>query len=147
MKVLRFAVVCCLISTFFIFAPETKSVSPEILKRCANPPVKEAYKNAKAVFAGKILSVAEDGDVKTFTFNVEKNWKGASSRQIKVSVRETMRYQAWFQVGKRYLVYARSDENEEEKLWDGRCSRTKLLEDASNDIKELGKAKKPVENN
>lgn len=109
--------------------------------KCRVPTVKTAYNESKAVFVGEITGVVEDGDMKTFTFKVRKSWKGKANREIKVSVRETARYQAWFEVGEKYLVYARGgDENE--KLWEIRCSRTKLLANASEDIKELGRAKK-----
>jgi hypothetical protein len=69
--------------------------------------------------------------------------RGAANREIKINVQETARYQAWFEVGEKYLVYARGSE-ENEKLWETRCSRSKLLADASEDIKVLGKARETV---
>lgn len=140
MRLLRYAVVCCLISTFAVLPFKTKAI--ENIGKCRVPPVKIAYQNAKAVFVGEVLDVAKDGDVKTFTFKIERYWKGATDEEIKIHVQETMRYQAWFEVGEQYLVYARGDEDDE-KLWEVRCSRTKSLADASEDITELGKAKKP----
>jgi len=113
--------------------------------KCAPYGVEAAYKNSKAVFVGEVLSAAVDGDVKTFTFAVEKNWKGAASEEIEVSVQQTMRYQAWFEVGEKYLVYARGNGKDDERLWEFRCSRSKSLEDAAEDITKLGRAKKPAE--
>ena len=124
-----------------IFTSEAKN--SESVGKCAIPNVKTAYANSTAVFAGEVLSVEENGDVKTFIFRVEKYWKGVKSEKIKVSVNETMRYQAWFKVGEKYLVFAH-DSEKDGKLWDGKCSGTKRLDDASKDMKELGKAKKPV---
>jgi hypothetical protein len=137
----RFAVVCCLILTFGVSPFQTNSA--EKLGKCRVPSVKEAHQYSKAVFVGEVTKVAENGDVKTFTFKAEKYWKGAANREIKINVQETARYQAWFEVGEKYLVYARGSE-ENEKLWETRCSRSKLLADASEDIKVLGKARETV---
>ena len=140
MKFLRLAVVCCLISMFAYFPSEIKGFPGA--GRCAIAKLKTERANSKAIFVSKVLSVASDGDIKTFTFEVEKRWKGAASKKIKVNVQETTRYQAWFEVGKKYLVFARGDETG--KLWEQRCSRTKSLADASEDVSELGKIPKPI---
>jgi len=133
MKILRYAAVCCLV---FLFAIEGAG-------KCGVPAVTEAYKQSKAVFVGEVLKVVKEGDVKTFTFKVEKYWKGATDEEIEINVQETMRYQAWFEVGEKYLVFARGEKGHE-KLWEVRCSRSTRLADASEDIKKLGRAKKPV---
>jgi len=143
MKSSKLAVVCCLLLMFAYFPSEIKSLASA--GRCAIAKLKTEYVNSKAVFVGEVLSVASDGDIKTFTFKIEKRWKGAASKEIKVSVQETTRHQAWFEVGETYLVFARSDETG--KLWEQRCSRTKSLGDASEDVSELGKIQKPVKNN
>lgn len=140
MKFIKIAVICCLVSIAVNFPLEAKSA--EAFGRCYIPNVKEAFQNSKAVFVGEVTDVSESGDVKTFTFKVEKYWKGASSKTIEVSAHETMRYQAWFEVGGKYLVFARGEAAE--KLWEVKCSRSKSFADASKDIKELGRAKKPV---
>lgn len=139
MKIIKIALICCIIATLTGFASETQnSETPE---KCLIPSAKSAYMNSKAVFVGEVLSKEGNGDVKTFTFRVEKYWKGVKRTEIKVSVRESMRYEAWFEVGGKYLVFARADNDG--NFWDGKCSGTKSLENASRDIKELGKAKKP----
>lgn len=142
MKVFKLAVVCCLILMFIVFPFKTKSA--ESAAKCAVPPIKAAYADSKAVFAGKVTSVTKNGDVKTFVFEVERYWKGVSGKQIEISVQETMRYQAWFEAGESYLVYARGDA-ENKTLWERRCSRTKRLSEASEDISRLGRAREPVE--
>ena len=143
MMILRFAVVWCLISMFAVLPFGTTSA--ETTAKCRVPSVEEAYKDSKAVFAGEILSVVKNGDVKTFTFKVTKRWKGTTGKEIQINVQETSRYQAWFEVGGKYLIYARGGEANE-KLWEVRCSRSKSLADASEDITELGRVKNSSKN-
>jgi hypothetical protein len=137
MRIFKFTAVFCLVLLFAVLT-ETQSAG-----KCGIPAIETAYKNSKAVFVGEVLGIAKEGDVKTFTFKVEKYWKGVSGRQIEISVQETTRYQAWFEVGGKYLVFARGNEGDG-KFWEVRCSRSKRLEDASEDIKKLGRAKKPA---
>lgn len=141
MKITRFAALLCLIATFAVFSLQAKS--PESVGKCRVLSLKEAYQDSKAVFVGEIIKVVEDGDVKTFTFRVEKNWKGADKEEIEINARQTMRYQAWFEVGEKYLVYARGSEKDD-KLWEKRCSRSKRLADAAEDIAELERAKESI---
>jgi hypothetical protein len=141
MRVLRLAVmVCCLISTFS--ALPIKGEEKITIGKCRISDFKTEYADAKAVFLGEITNVETDGDVKIFTFKVEKYWKGAANKKIEINVQQTMRYQAWFKVGEKYLVFARGDESGE-KLWERRCSRTKALANASEDLQQLGKGKIP----
>lgn len=140
MRVFKLAVICCLISIFS--ALPIKAEDKTTAGKCKIETFKTEYAAAKMIFAGEITNVETDGDVKIFTFKVEKYWKGAASKKIEVNVQQTMRYQAWFEVGEKYLVFARGDETGE-KLWERRCSRTKLFADASEDLKQLGKGKIP----
>jgi len=135
-----FAVICCLILLFSNVPAETGNFASANGK-CAIPSFKAAFQNSSAVFAGEVLSETKSGDEKTFEFRVLKYWKGAGRKKIKVSVNETARYQAWYQVGEKYLVFARVDEDG--RLRDGRCSASKLLSEASKDLKTLGRAKIP----
>lgn len=138
MKIAKSAALFYLISTFAIYPFQAESAG-----KCGVPGVDAAYQYSKAVFVGEIIKVVEDGDIKTFIFRVEKNWKGADGEEIKINVQETARYQAWFEVGEKYLVYARGSEKNE-KLWEIRCSRSKSLADASEDIAELGRATETI---
>lgn len=110
--------------------------------RCRIFTFDEAYSSSEAVFVGKVLSEEKKGDVKTFEFEVEKYWKGAVGKKIKIEVYETARFQAWFQTGERYLIYA--EEGENGKLRVGRCSRSREVENASEDLQKLGAGKVPA---
>lgn len=140
MRTLRNAVICCLVLVYAISSPAVEDVSAAA--KCRVSSVDAAFKNSQAVFTGKIKSVVKTGDVKTFTFEVEQFWKGEPNEKVEIGVQETMRYEAWFEVGESYLVYARSGADEDDgKLWEVRCSRSKPLADASEDVSELGRAK------
>lgn len=108
--------------------------------KCALPSLETSFKNSKAVFTGRVLSVRKDGDDKVFVFQVENYWKGGSRRKAEVRTYENTRYQAWYQVGRKYLVFARLDDNG--ALRDGRCSGSKDIKDAAADIRKLGRIKK-----
>jgi hypothetical protein len=140
MRHVSFAVICCLILLFSDVPAETKS-SATATRKCAIPSLKAALQDSSAVFAGEVLSETKAGNERTFEFRVVKYWKGAGKKRIKISVHETARYQAWFEVGKSYLVFARADDDG--RLRDGRCSASKLLSEASKDLKTLGRAKIP----
>ena len=83
----------------------------------------------------------KDGDTRTFDFKVEKYWKGADAERVEILVYETARYQAWFKKSGKYLIYATADEDG--KLRVGRCSRSRDLENAEEDLQKLGKGKVP----
>jgi hypothetical protein len=109
--------------------------------KCAIPPFQSAYRQAQAVFIGEVVSEEKDGDTRTFDFKIEKYWKGAKSGKIEILVYETTRYQAWFRKGEKYLIYAAADDDG--KLHVGRCSRSRVLDAAADDLQKLGKGRKP----
>lgn len=109
--------------------------------KCAVAPIGQAKAGASAIFAGKVLKISEDGRAKVFEFAVEKYWKGNLKKRVKIRVNENARYQAWMKAGERYLVFAEA--NDRGELFDRRCSRTKSLGAAGEDLAFLGKAKKP----
>ncbi|HEV7644186.1 MAG TPA: hypothetical protein VGO50_09620 [Pyrinomonadaceae bacterium] len=119
--------------------------SPVIIEdafaKCRIPPFREAYTGANTVFTGKIIGVVQNERGKTFEFQMEKYWKGRSQKKVKVTVYETTRYQAIYQMGKRYLVFASA--GSEGDLRDGRCSRSNDIANAAADLKALGKGKMP----
>lgn len=130
----------------FIFSGNSKvsTASESSGARCAIPKFENAFENAKAVFVGKVLSKKSEGSLKIFELEVNKYWKGVEERKITINVYENPRYQAQFEIGKSYLVFAEADDNG--KLFDRRCSRTKLVtensvEDLSEDLEKLGDAK------
>ena len=110
--------------------------------KCRSPgTAREAMQEATAVFIGKITKVDESDGVKALEFSVEEYWKGETTKTQNVQVNVGMRYSPGFAVSERYIVYAYKNSNG--KLTTGRCSRTKLAQYADDDIKELGKGKKP----
>ena len=60
---------------------------------------------------------------------------------FEIHVYETSRFQAWFKKGGKYLIYAPADEDG--KLRVGRCSRSRDVENAEEDLQKLGKGKIP----
>ena len=121
---------------------ETVAKESTSLAKCATLGFNEEFKYSKVVFVGKVLSIGEEpGSKKIIEFKVAKYWKGIKTKKVEVTVYETSRYQAWYEVGKSYLVYARNDEG---KLMDGRCSRSREMSDnfIKDDLKRLGKGRK-----
>jgi hypothetical protein len=108
-------------------------------------PVCEAYGAADAVFVGTVTGVAEnksnnqaalDVAFLGYKFSVEQAYSGISGTQVEVFT--TLPFGACgfpFQVGERYLVYARRDKG---KLTTSICTRTKSFERASEDLAFLG---------
>jgi hypothetical protein len=129
----------------FTLSPNLKAAESYELKnepgRCAIPSFQKAFEQAGAVFAGEVLSVEKNGDTKTFEFRMDKYWKGAGKRTIKINVYETPRFQAFFKPGEKYLVFAEADTSG--KLHVVRCSRSREISGAAEDLKSLGKAKTP----
>lgn len=109
--------------------------------KCSVPSFKEALRSAHLVCLGKVVSDSYEGDIRYFGFEVERSWKGDRLKRITIAVAETLYFQAWYKVGERYLMYA---EIENGKLWVDRCSRSRLADRASADIKKLGAGRKPV---
>lgn len=113
----------------------------EVSAKCKVPTVRGAFQSAKAVFAGEVTSEEKTGDVVTYKFEVEKYWKGESKNEIEIFVYETRRYRASFKEGEKFLVYAIADE--EGRLTIRRCSRSRDVRYAEDDLRELGAGKTP----
>ena len=148
MKTRKLILTVLAVSTFLIAVSsnsvKTASAAPAKeteAGKCAIPSFKMAYAGAHSVFVGKVTSMTRDERGKTFTFLVEKYWKGNKRKKAEVTVYESTRYQAFYQPGKRYLVFAGAEDDG--RLTDGRCSRSTDIADAAADIKALGKFKKP----
>jgi hypothetical protein len=110
-------------------------------EKCAVRSLETAYLESNAIFVGEVLSSEKKGDDKIFKFKVEKYWKGIDEKNVEVSVYESTRFQAWFKTGKKYLVFAYEEDG---MLHDtARCSRSKDLENASEDLTKLGEGKSP----
>ena len=133
------SILLALFGSFPQYFSNTEVIASEI-RRCAIPNFIEAKRQATTIFVGKIISETETDNGKTYKFKVEKYWKGKKSKIVFINVNENSRFQSWFEVGKKYLIFATISEDKE--LFVGRCSRSSDVESAANDIKSLGKAKK-----
>ena len=140
----KLIVACAVVFSAVVFAFSPDLTEAEAFgaayAKCAIPPFSEAFKASSAVFVGTVKSEKKVGDNRVFEFEIEKYWKGTKKRKIKINVYETARYQAWFEVGGKYLVYADSTDG---GLRVGRCSRSRDAGDASEDLGKLGKGKRP----
>jgi len=106
--------------------------------------VKYERKKFKAVFSGQVLDIKQKGENELeILLSVKKSWKNASISQIKVStVKPTFHSCGYdFKKGETYLVFARAYEDNELQVTI--CSRTKLLAEASLDLRVLSKGKVP----
>jgi hypothetical protein len=109
--------------------------------KCAPASPRSSFQAAKAVFAGEAIGEEKNGDVVTYKFKIDKYWKGENKKEIEVFVYETSRYRAPFKEGEKFLVYAIADE--EGRLTVRRCSRSRNLKYAADDLRELGEGKTP----
>ena len=126
-----------------LFIPETGNACDCDLPRAdrsLRQQVREARKNARAVFTGTVLEITKlPNDLKvTVKFKVRESWKGVRSAEARVFTGQgggDCGYK--FEKGKEYLVYAykRSDSGLETNI----CQRTALLTEAAEDLKVLGK--------
>ena len=98
----------------------------------------EELKEAAAVFVGKVKQVNEEGPARITEFEVERYWKGPSRKTITVRSGKAL-YGYRFTRDQKYLVYAYG----KDELETSRCSRTKSIESATNDLKQLGEGKEP----
>lgn len=141
--VFAFAVVVSAIGIFLLSNTQTTESAVSINRemKCAIPSFQTAYQQSSSVFVGTVVSEEKNGDTKTFKFKIEKYWKGAKKKNIEINVYETARYQAFFEKGERYLIYATADEDG--KLRVSRCSRSRDMDNADEDLRQLGKGKIP----
>lgn len=107
---------------------------------CLKPlsPAKE-LKGATAVFVGEVRGITEGRESLAIEFSLERVWKGSSQKQITV---QTPKYGSdcgiEFRTGMKYIVYAYG----KGVLTVGRCSRTKEVDRAKEDLQALGEGKK-----
>ena len=136
MKLIRSIGLCLFLLTLFSFgAAEVKACA-----KCATPDFAEAKVRAAAIFVGKVIRVTEEGSSKIFEFQVSKTWKGGTKKTVKVTYFESLRYEPIFEVGKEYLMFAETGNDKILHVY--RCSRSAATENAADDLKLLGKAKK-----
>ena len=108
----------------------------------SNPPPLEALEEADAVFLGLVVKTVRDaedinGGSLFATIKVDKTWKGDIGRQIVVRTAPNTGLCGFpFGDGRRYIVYARVDEDG--GLRASLCSRTARIEEAEDDLLALG---------
>jgi len=97
---------------------------------------REELRRKDAVFSGEVSEInRESGKIE---FKVERFWKGPRAKKISIKY-EISTCTFVFYVGKSYLVYAYG----EGVLETDTCTRTRDLDKASDDLKELGEGEEP----
>jgi hypothetical protein len=111
-------------------------------------PSKELEQSA-AVFSGKVIEIRiseEETDIFAqveAVLEVERAWKGVDKKTVSVLTSSHSSACGYgFKKGERYLVYAGG--NRDEKLITSICSRTRRMNEAGDDLRELGEGKEIV---
>lgn len=108
------------------------------------PPPKQAMEASSAVFSGKVVEIQQGQQQfapKRVTFEVDRSYKGVDAGRVVVTTASDSAMCGFgFQQGKSYLVYCHGGK---EALGTNICTRTKNIEAAADDLKELGEGKKP----
>ena len=101
--------------------------------------VKGALKKSTAVFSGEVLEIRSGVNFLQARFRLERSWKGVESDEVFVFT-DGSAESPHYRVGEKYLVFAGISYD---KLFTGACSRTKRLEYAEEDLKQLGEGNLP----
>ena len=136
--------------------PAMLSLCTAVLLSCAQrgascdcvPPtdVGEAFSLSDAVFTGRVTYIGDRHDkngalaFREYMFRVSRGWKGTGGidTAILYDIPEST-CSFIFEDGKQYLVYASGDRRFGGRLSTSICTRTRLLEDAADDLGKLGK--------
>ena len=107
--------------------------------RCFNHPksVKVALKESAAVFSGEVVDLKNGGPYIEARFRVERSWKGVETEEVIVLADRTTESPR-YRTGEKYLVFAYTRDG---RLFTGNCSRTKKVEYAEEDLRQLGEEK------
>ncbi|MFN2481418.1 MAG: hypothetical protein ABR554_08115 [Pyrinomonadaceae bacterium] len=109
---------------------------------CLARSVSQKKKDAAAVFMGTVVEnekeINDSGISYRIKFTVERSWKNAEVSEIIVYTRGGCL--AWFEVGKKYLVYAYA-KKEKGLLGADMCSVARLADLSAKDLKRLGNGK------
>ena len=100
---------------------------------CRTPEVDEAYRDATAVFVGRVTGMHDVTGGVRLAFTVERAWKGIETGSVEVVTDTLCGYLPW---SRRLLVYAADHGTGE--LWVRLCSRTRPAYEAEADLKVLG---------
>ncbi len=113
-----------------------------------NPTLKQEVnwyrKNAKAIFTGEVIEIKKIPQTHSngviVKLVVENFWKSPVPKEIIIANSGTS-CDYFFKTGKSYLIYAFS--LSDKSISTNLCSGNKALQDATQDIKLLGKSRKP----
>ena len=142
----RLAMLVPLIGALFLLYPE-----PSYACKCAvaGSPSEELAKSGM-VFQGQVVSIIElEAGVGTPTsagrlsieFDVETVWKGSVAQSMNLMTnRDTASCGVSFEEGATYVIYSEGDSSVH------RCSRTRSLSEATQDLAELGQGQAPTQN-
>jgi hypothetical protein len=120
-------------TAFFLFAFFTfaSSLYP---CTCAERSIEQEFRDASAIFSGKVVQIEKIEDKLKVQLEVREIWKGENHPSITLeTLSETAACGYPFVTDKTYLVYATG----KELLTTGICSRTKKTEDAADDFRLL----------
>jgi hypothetical protein len=104
--------------------------------------ISKARRDSRAVFSGTVLKIDEAGYMLKVTLKVERSWKGLLPTEVVLTTgrgRGDCGYE--FELGQTYLVYAYGDNMN--ALATNICQRTVALVSGGDDLKILGKLKRP----
>ena len=140
--------------SFFVISVMTIFNSSSVYAcSCVEPqPVETELSRSDAVFSGRVLEVKEQTSIrgmmtKAALFEVDHIWKGGSESEIIIHTGSGGGDCGFeFEVGKEYLVYANHSTmyGDKELLVTIICDRTKLVDEAQEDLKILGEGKEPT---
>ena len=111
--------------------------------------IKGRLKTSKAAFSGEVLKINETsqrGNVTgldvTVNMRLKQVWKGQLAKQVIINTSDNSAACGYsFEAGKSYLVFAHS--SNDKILATGLCSGNRPLETAGEELKILGKGRKP----
>jgi len=131
-----------LIMLFALLAFTLFNPTAALACKCAAPPApKKALEQAKAVFAGKVTKIEKAPEYgRLIHFAVSKTWKGVDKKTVTVKTGMGGGDCGYgFTKGKAYLVYCYG----KKELSTNVCTRTRSLDRAQEDLKEIGPGKEP----
>ncbi|HLM60861.1 MAG TPA: hypothetical protein VK308_08660 [Pyrinomonadaceae bacterium] len=111
--------------------------------------IKGRLKTSKAAFSGEVLKISQTsqrGNVTgldvTVKMRLKQVWKGQLAKQVIINTSDNSAACGYsFEAGKSYLVFAHS--SNDKILATGLCSGNRPLETAGEELKILGKGRKP----
>ncbi len=121
--------------------------APRLARACSclppQPPA-QAMKDSAAVFEARMFAQSPaDHDLIRYEFEVSRVWKGdVAARAVVFSHKHGATCGRSYKVGVTYLVYARDQDG---RLRDGLCSRTRPIDKAQEDLAVLGDGKPPAD--